>query len=194
MIPPVPPAGRRALALLVLLLLLAGAAALVWLPFGIVAGQDATLLQLDERIGAMEERLNTREQLLAERRLLARSTDLDRLLLTGATPALAGAELQRIVTGLVEPGGSVESVQALEPEDHPPFTRIMLRVSFTSTLDGLRRFLHAVEANAPALLVDSLSLSEASGQIAGGDEPGARMRAVVQVFGYARASGTRQQG
>ncbi|HET6469001.1 MAG TPA: type II secretion system protein GspM [Geminicoccaceae bacterium] len=193
MIAALPPSARRALALLILALVLAGAAALVWLPFAIVGAQDATLVRLDQRIAALEARLETREQLLAERRLLARSTELDQMLLVGATPALAGAELQRIVTGLIERGGSVESVQALEPEERAPFVRIMLRASFTSTLVGLRGFLHAVEAHAPVLLVDSLSISEAA-SLPAGDGEEARLRAVVEVFGYARAPAAPQQG
>jgi hypothetical protein len=181
------PSVRRVAALVILVVLLVLAGGLALLPFNITAAQDRTLARLDQQIKGLEARLTTREQLMAERRLLARSTDLDQMLLPAETPALAGAELQRIVTDLVQRGGgAIESIQALDPEEKQPFLRISLRVSFTTGLSGLRDFLHAVDDNAPVLLVDTVNLAGApdagDGNLAESDS----LRAVVDVFGFAR--------
>jgi hypothetical protein len=179
---------RRGLALALLALLLAGLGGLVWLPFGIVRGQDAEILSLDERIAELEARLKQREQLLAERRLLERANVADRTLLEAATPALAGAELQRLLTDLVEAGqGQLDSAQVLETKDAAPFIEIAVRLSFTSPLDGLRSFLHAVEEHAPVLIVEQLNVSETLRYDSFDQAPTTVLSTLVQVKGWARA-------
>jgi hypothetical protein len=188
MIGSLPQAVRRALALALLGLALATVGALVWLPFGILRHQDETIARLDERIADLEARLKVREQLLAERRLLERASRADRTLLEAPTAALAGAELQRILTGLVEAGhGKLESAQVLEAEEVPPFVEIAVRLSFTGQLDGLRSFLHAVEEHAPVLVVEQLNIVETLefGSLDG--PPKTVLSALVEVKGWTRS-------
>ncbi len=183
-----PPLVRRALAVLVLVVLLGGIAYVVALPFSILAEQEATLAQLARRAGDLERRLVTRDQLLAEQRLLARASDADQTLIQADTPALAAALLQRELSALVaQGGGSLESVQALAPVETLPFVRIPVRISFTGSVEGLRSFLYAVEQHAPVLLVDELQVAET---YLYGEEDGEERRAlatVVAVSGFARA-------
>lgn len=188
MIAALSPAVRRALALGLLALALALLGGLVWLPFGILRGQDATIARLDERIADLEGRLKLREQLLAERRLLERASLADRTLIEAATPALAGAELQRVLTALVQAGGGkIESAQVLDAQETPPFVQIGVRLSFTGQLDGLRLFLHAVEEHAPVLVIDQLNVTETLQYDAIDTGPTSALSTVVEVRGWARA-------
>lgn len=179
---------RRALAVLLLVVLLGGIGYVASLPFALLAEQEATLAQLARRAGDLERRLTTRDQLLAEQRLLERASDADQTLIQADTPALAAALLQRELSALVaQGGGSLESVQALAPVETPPFVRIPVRISFTGSVEGLRSFLYAVEQHAPVLLVDELQVAET---YVYGEEDGTERRAlatVVAVSGFARA-------
>jgi hypothetical protein len=188
MIGSLPKPLRQAVALALLALLLAGAGGLVWLPFGILRGQDAAIVGLDERIAELEARLKQREQLLAERRLLERASSADRTLIEAATPALAGAALQRLLTALVEAGRSqLDSAQVLEARDAAPFIEIGVRLSFTGHLDGLRSFLHAVEEHAPVLVVEQLNISETLRYDSFDAPPATVLSTLVEVKGWARA-------
>jgi Tfp pilus assembly protein PilO len=180
--------ARRLLALGILAAVLAAAAALIWLPFAVLGRQQAEIARLDDRARELEERLRTREQLMAERRLLERASEADNTLMQAETPALAGAEMQRVVTGLVEAGaGAVESVQVLEPVVEAPFVRISVRISFTGTIEGLRAFLYAVERHAPVLMVHELTVTEAMLYDSSGVQKPAQLYATVEVLGFARA-------
>ena len=179
---------RQALAVGILIAVLAAVAALVWLPFAVLRGQDAEIARLDGRTGELEERLRGREQLLAERRLLERASRADQTLAQADTPALAGAEMQRVLTGLVAAGGgSLESVQVLEPIARAPFVQISIRLSFTSTIEGLRAFLYAVERHAPVLLVHDLAVTEAVAYDPDGEPKPAQLYSIVEVQAFARA-------
>ena len=179
---------RRALALSILAAALAGVGALIWLPFAVLHGQEAEIERLDTRTGELQERLRGREQLLAERRLLERASRADQTLAQADTPALAGAEMQRVLTGLVTAGGgALESVQVLEPIVRAPFVQISIRLSFTSSIEALRAFLYAVERHAPVLLVHDLTVTEAVGYDTNGEAMPAQLYSVVEVQAFARA-------
>lgn len=179
---------RRALALGILAAVLAAATAAVWLPFAVLGRQQAEIGRLDSRARDLEQRLRTREQLMAERRLLERASEADNTLMQAETPALAGAEMQRVVTGLVEAGGGdLESVQVLEPVVEAPFVRISVRISFTSGIEGLRAFLYAVERHAPVLLVHELTVTEAAIYDSSGEPKPAQLYSTIEVMGFARA-------
>jgi general secretion pathway protein M len=183
------PAGvRRALALGILAALLLGAAGLVWLPFAVMDRQEAEIARLDQRARELEARQGTREQLLAEQQLLERASEADRTLVQADTPALAGAEMQRVLTGLVEAGGGdIESVQVLEPTLRAPFVQISIRLSFTGTIEGLRAFLYAVERHAPVLLVHDLAVTEAMIYGDDGEPRPSQLYSTVEVLAFARA-------
>lgn len=183
------PALRRSLAILILLVLVGGVAMLVWLPFGILRQQTETLAGLAGQIDALEARVKQRDQLIAEQRLLERASEADQTLVQAQTPALAAAELQRELSDLVrQGGGTLDSVQVLEPAQIPPFVQITLRVSFTTEMTGLRSFLYAVEQHAPVLLVRNLSVSETMVYGDADSEGTPALSTVVEVMGYARAN------
>lgn len=180
---------RRTLALAILAALVVVVGGLVWLPFAILHRQDAEIARLDERTVELEARLRGREQLLAEQRLLERASQADQTLAQADTPALAGAELQRVLTGLVAAGGgALESVQVLEPVQRLPFVQISIRLSFTSTIEALRQFLYAVERHAPVLLVHDLAVTEAATYDASGDPLPSQLYSTVEIQAFTRAA------
>lgn len=182
------PSMRRLLALLILAVAVAGLGWLAWLPVDALRRQDQTIADLQSRTEQFQDRLGTREQMLAEQRLLQRASEADQTLVQGATPALVGAELQKVLSGLVqEGGGRLESVQVLEPVEEAPFVRIGLRLTFSSSIEGLRTFLYAVEQHAPVLLVEEMTIYEAPQYDDSGNLEGNQLSTTVEIAGYARA-------
>lgn len=178
---------RRLLALAILGVVLAAVAAVVWLPFAVLRNQDGEIARLDARTLQLEDRLRGREQLLAEQRLLERASEADQTLAQADTPALAGAELQRVLTELVSAGGgALESVQVLEPVPRPPFVQISIRLSFTSTMEALRAFLYAVEQHAPVLVVHDLDLVESVSYDSSGEQLTGQLYTTVEIQAFTR--------
>lgn len=179
---------RRALALGLLGAMIAAVVGLAWLPFAILNRQHAEIDRLEARTVELEARLRGREQLLAEQRLLERASRADQTLAQADTPALAGAELQRVLTEMVTAeGGALESVQVLEPVQRLPFMQISVRISFTSTIEALRGFLYAVEQHAPVLLVHDLNLTEAATYDASGELLPAQLYSTIEIQAFTRA-------
>ena len=151
----------RALLALAMLVLVGG---LVWVPYRLLGDQAAAQEQVEQHITALEQRISTREQLLAEVRLLERTSPIARLLLPGDTAALAGAGLQGVLTSLVEEAaGVVSQSQVLPTKNAEPFVQVGARVDFTVSMAGLREILHKVESHEPIMLIDRLSLAAERG-------------------------------
>jgi len=179
------PAGlRRAVALGLLAAALAGLGLLAWLPLRWIAYQEARLAALEDRIAGLRERIAEREQLLAERRLLESALGDEALFVRAATPALAAAELQGLVSAAVRAnGGELLTAQVLEPTDAPPFLEIGLRLELRAGLRALAGVLHAIETNRPLLLVRSLRLS-AGAEVRESEDP--PLETVVELVAFAR--------
>lgn len=175
---------RRLLAVALLLAVLAAAALLVWLPFHWIAGQKLALAAVEARIDALEVRKGEQAMLEAELLRLEQRQAEDRSVLRTPTAALAGAELQGLVSAIVlGSGGSLESVQTLEPREAAPFHEIGLRLTLTIGHEGLRHLLYALEASTPAMRVTSLALREAGE--GGGRRPAAPLHVTMQVVAFA---------
>lgn len=177
------PRSRRALAVGLLLLPLVASALLVAVPVRLAERHAASLAELEAHIDRLEQRLVTREQVLAELRRLERATELDPRLMAGETVGVAGAALAgRLAEYLQEAGGWLDSTQVLEPVLDPPVMRIAVRLRGVIDLAGLRRFLHRIENAEPILTVERMALRN--------EDLGSRSGMVmteVTVVGYARA-------
>lgn len=179
------PAGlRRALAVALLAAAVGAVGFLAWLPLRWIEHQEARLVALEARIAALRERIAEREQLLAERRLLEAALGEEALFVRAATPALAAAELQGLVSAAVRAnGGELLTAQVLEPTDAPPFLEIGLRLELRAGLPALLGLLHAIESNRPLLLVRSLRLAAGTEARQGEDPP---LATVVELVAFAR--------
>lgn len=153
------PGVRRLLAVALLLVPLLASAALVVVPLRQAERQTAALQELEAHIGRLEERLVTREQVLAELRHLERLAELDPRLMQAETAAVAGATLAGDLGAFLEAaGGLVETTQVLEPVLDPPVQRIGVRLRGAVDLEGLRSFLHMIESAEPLMTVERLTV------------------------------------
>ncbi len=79
--------------------------------------------------------------------------------LSGATDALAAAELQDRVNAIIQAsGGALTSTQALPVKTEGVFRRISVRAQFTGTIEALHQAVYDLEANKPYLLVDNIDV------------------------------------
>ena len=153
------PGMRRFMALALLLLPILASALLVVVPMRQAERQALAQDELDTHIARLEERLVTREQVLAELRQLERLADLDPRLMQADTAAVAGAALAgNLGKFLQEAGGLVDTTQVLEPVLEPPVQRIGVRLRGAVDLEGLRSFLHMIESAEPLLTVERLTV------------------------------------
>ncbi len=80
--------------------------------------------------------------------------------LPAAPPALAAAELQQRVKGLVEgSGGNLLSVQALPAVEEGGVLRVAVNVTVQGDVGMLQKTLYGLESQAPLLFVDNLEVS-----------------------------------
>jgi len=173
-------ASQIALGLLAFLVLLG---AIVLIGRDRLDAQRAEFDALEQRIAALEMRLQTREELLAEIRLLDLDNPSGSLLLEGTTAALAGAQLQGLVKGIVEAaGGEVRSIAVVDPDAAPPFLEIGIRADIVGDMAALRDILVALEQAMPAVIVRRLTAS-----VDGFDDPDPMLDILVDVRGFAAA-------
>ncbi len=120
----------------------------------------------DEEIARTEELLARYEQIAARRQ--AYQAQLDELssrqtgtgvYLSGATDALAAAELQDRVKAMVEAhGGRLRSVQILPVKADGAFTRVSVRVQLSANTAAFHRLLYGLESEKPFIFVDNLDV------------------------------------
>lgn len=177
------PGTRRLLAVALLFVPLIASALLVAVPVQIGERHTAALANLEEHIGRLEQRLVTREQVLAEVRQLERMTEVDPRLMNADTVGVAGAALAgQLADQLQAAGGWLESTQVLEPVLDPPLMRIAVRLRGEIDLAGLRSLLYRIENAEPVLTVERIALR--NNDI--GDRSG-QVLLELTVVGYGRA-------
>lgn len=114
--------------------------------------------------------------------------------LAAVDDALAAAELQDRVKGVVETaGGALRSAQSLRVEpvdDVAGMRRAGLKVRFTAETDSLATILYELETGEPYLFVDALSVREPRRQRRRRDEPeqAPQLDVVVDLYGYVRGA------
>ena len=126
----------------------------------------ATYRNTDEEIARTRELLVRYEQIAARRH--AYQAQLDELsrrqtgtgvYLSGATDALAAAELQDRVKAMVDAhGGKLRSVQILPVKADGAFTRVSVRVQLSANTAAFHRLLYGLEAGKPFVFVDNLDV------------------------------------
>jgi general secretion pathway protein M len=126
------------------------------------------------RLNALEQRIAQNQgELLQLRKAMAREGELRKenrelaaagkganvLLLEGKTTGIAGANLQKLVSGLVlEHGGTASSFQILPPKEDGNLMRIPMSLSISVGIDGLRDILHRLETGTPLIFVDDITI------------------------------------
>jgi hypothetical protein len=154
----------------------------VYLPLNAIASRRAQLEWLDQQILGLRERSQERARLLEEEAQLRSTRRLEEVVIEAATPALAAADLQAVLTGLIRiEGGEVTSVQIGEPRKDGPFTEIRLRMVTRATLANLRHLLYSIETMTPLLLLDNLVLRSDPAA-----PPGEPLEATIEVLAWTK--------
>ncbi len=116
-------------------------------------GQQQQLLWRLERLAAQHDSLRARHQALKQSRTGNGQT------LVSDSPAMAAAELQRIVkTTAGKNTIQLMSTQILPSVDEKDFTKIALRVRIHGPLDGLVEAIYDLEAKSLFLFLDNLTV------------------------------------
>jgi general secretion pathway protein M len=126
------------------------------------------------RLNALEQTItHTQAELLNLRKDIAREGELRKenselaasgqdaklLLLKGETTGIAGANLQKLVSGLVQAhGGEATSFQILPPKADGNLMRIPMSLSISVGIDGLRDIVHGLETGTPLIFIDDITV------------------------------------
>jgi general secretion pathway protein M len=121
---------------------------------------EETLEQNQHELLGLRNQISQEGELRKENLSLAAVDEsASRLLLEGETTGIAGANLQKLLSGLVaEHGGAASSIQILPPKDDGNLVRISMSLSISVNIDGLRDILHALETGAPLLFIDDVGV------------------------------------
>jgi hypothetical protein len=178
------PAARRLTAVGLLLLLLVSVGA--GFAAGAVAIRDAdeTAAGLRQELALLARLALTRDRLEERKAALVAAAGGETPALQGGSPAIVGASLQQLVSGIVAAqGGRVDSMTVLPAvEDPGGYSRIGLRASFGARIEVLRNILQAFEAGAPPLFVPGFSIRTESTE--GEEDP--ELTVSVDVYGVMR--------
>ena len=156
---------------------------LTWIEQSIAHNQDE-LLVLRKQI-AREAELRKENGELA-----AVSADASLLLLEGETTGIAGANLQKIISGLVlANGGTASSMQILPPKEDGNLERIPMSLQISVNIDGLRDILHSLETGTPLIFIDDITISKPDTFRAGDPHTLEPLDVNLQVSGYASKNG-----
>ena len=108
--------------------------------------------------------------------------------LSGATDALAAAELQDRVNAIIRAsGGALTSTQALPVKTEGALRRVSVRVQFTGTIEALHQAVYDLEVYKPYLMIDNIDVrNRQRRRRADQPEPEARLTIRLDLYGYLR--------
>lgn len=108
--------------------------------------------------------------------------------LSGASGALAAAELQNHVKAIVKSaGGELKSTQILPIGDEGDFVRIAIRIQMPVRMDPLHKILHALESGQPFVFIDNVDIRRRKTRRRRRPEGDVGLDVRLDVYGYMRA-------
>ena len=120
---------------------------------------DAALALAAEQTTGFERVARVRSAYEARLEDLTARESASRLYLQGSTDALAAANLQDKVNGVIEQhGGTVRSIQILAARDDGEFRRVSVRVQFSASTESLFRAVYSLEAARPFVFIENLDI------------------------------------
>jgi general secretion pathway protein M len=179
-----------AIAFLVLGLAIVGLVTAV--PFVRLSWLDQTIEQSQNELLQLRKQIAREGELHKENsELAAAGQDTSLLLLEGETTGIAGANLQKLMSGLVlEHGGAASSFQILPPKEDGNLMRIPMSLSISVGIDGLRDILHGLETGTPLIFIDDITIrAEAEDFLAPDPNYLGPLDVTLQVSGFALKNG-----
>jgi general secretion pathway protein M len=115
--------------------------------------------------------------------------DKEDRLLSGASPQLAGANLQNHLKELIEENrGRLSSMQMLPVREEEGLQRISLAISLGASIQSLQPILYAVEYQRPYMFIENLELRSNSGTFevrdAAEQSASEEIQVQMEVYGY----------
>lgn len=181
------------------------AVVLILVTFGIVKPYVARYDHYAEAID--EQKFRLQRLIKAKRRLpllqqqiaaLRDYHDKEGLLLEQGTPALAAAQIQQQVAGLVATaGGQITSTQVGRVRDEDGFSRVSVSVRMTGSVEVIAELFAEIETSKPLLFIDDVNVTATQARIRrnanrGDDQDAAPVvRADFELYAYMRTPGAR---
>ncbi len=108
--------------------------------------------------------------------------------LPGDTSAVAGAELQRLMTEVIgQTGAKIAQFEFVgQADSEPDDGTVQMRVLFETTTEPLQQILYSTESNRTALIFKSITIESAQSSVDSKEPPALRVSASVE--GYWRRS------
>lgn len=154
----VPKKGNRALALVLLLvaviIVLIATVVPVWL---VNYNYSAEIDDVGNKLAVYSRVVNQSTSLDAEYKQLQKVKGTDQRYLTGQSPALAAAELQRIVKRVIPSSTSeILSTQIVTTDKKEESNKIALKIRMRTRLDVWMNIMYQLETSKPYLFIDDL--------------------------------------
>jgi len=141
-------------------------------------------IQLKEK-KLIKYRQMVREKNFLEKKLISLNRTIDRAeagLLTGKTPALAGVDLQNILTEIVSKSEiEIKTMRVMKPEEFEAFDYlgILIQATFVARTRQLKEILYQIEASDKLLAIKELKIRSLRRR----KEPG-MVQTTIRVEGY----------
>jgi general secretion pathway protein M len=145
---------------------------------------EETISSLESRLRKLERAAAIGETLESKYETLKRLQNADAQELRSTSPAVAAAELQRLVKRVAEArNAEVLSAQNLTAQQEAGFDRISLKVRMRGELEGMVQAFYDLETGEPFVFLDNVSIRSSRGRRVGG---GVRqiLDVDMEVIGY----------
>jgi len=147
------------------------------------ADTAGTLQQRREQVRKYRNAVNELPHLRETAKRQSDAASAANMLLTGASDAVAAAELQSSLKDIVEGEGStIMSAAILPVEAEGAFRRVGLRIAFSGDMELLTTVLLQIEESHPMLLVRDFDVHQSN--TGEGDQENPMLAVSLDVFGY----------
>ena len=153
---------QRQLAIGILLVVVVASFSIIALPIWAAnASRNATLAESIEKLQRYEQIAARDEELLPQYEAMIRKQKSAGNHLRSDTPAVAGAELQRLVKTITSGNkAQIMSTQILPVAEEQGFVRVALTVRLRGTLPAVLQSFHDIETNDVYMFLDNVSLRD----------------------------------
>lgn len=153
------PRQSKAAALAILILIALLAVALVSVPLWLLNRRYETGIEdASNRLERYSRVVGMRDGLL-KRAVEVKSLELNRHFLKSATPALAAAELQELVTSVLgESGVKLNSIQILPHKDEGLYRQVSVALQLSAPQSAVKGMLYGLESTHPYLFIGNFSV------------------------------------
>jgi hypothetical protein len=159
------------------------------LPYALRGEQLDTLAEKRLELRFMEARLKTTQN--GPKNRLTEADNIDPVFVNGQTPGLAVAEMQSFASKLAgESGMAVQRLQPLQADRNGNLAVLRIEAEVTGSIEGLRRYLLAIESGVPMVFVNRLRIAAPEAASDEGVLPSDQLTATLQLesFGWWEAT------